>query len=500
MLFFNNDSSHFPYNCYNAGIRATEKIIKDYIYQYRGTQITDFCLDVNCTASAAESNIFETYAEKHTRKEENGIAVDYSDSWTRILYEMREDGLDLYRIWVETLREIGIRPWISFRMNDSHDNLLPTSPIKSTFVEKYPERWRVRHRTPTKYFDRNLDYALPEVREYMLSYIDEMLNKYAPDGIELDFIREKQIFAVGSEYDNISILTDFIADVRKLTERAEEKFGHPIMLGLLIPDNAGASLSMGFDVKTWCDRGLVDFVTACCRWETINTSPDIPLWKRLTGDNVKFGTGFQVLVRPTEYEQPTLVTAEHDFGQAVANLSLGADYIYLYNHFDSIEEAFKEAGVKVSDSCAMKSEFYRDIIHNIANLESAMKFRRRHILTWDDFYPDWERASVRLPLTVDSSYKNPTPCYAQIRIAVGKTYDESTLTLQLGFTDSPDAEKLHIYVNSHKVDFIGCSERFDGKGNTYCFKIPSGIIKTYAVIELGYDGMSQLNYAEIIVE
>ncbi len=491
MLFFNEDWIHFLWTRYEYSMPVDEKALKDFIYQYKGTQITDFCLNVNGTVSSAKSNILETFHKRFQLKEENGTEVDYENSYARTAYQIiEEQGLDQYKIWVDTLREINIRPWISIRMNDCHGNLAAADLRKSSFVEQRKDLWRVRHREAREYFDKCFDYSLPEVRKGMLAYIEEMLDRYQPDGLELDFTREMSLVGIGHEYDSFEIIEGFIEDVHNLVSKEKVKAGHDIKLGVLVGANITATFQQGFDIKAWCDKGLIDFVTILPRWRTINTNMDIGLWKRLISKDVKLGTGLQLLVSTTAKESGKMALIDHDFGQAAANLSLGADFIYLYNHFDVIESGLKD--VVVEDSIR-EPENLRTILCNIATLETAMNFKRRHILTYDDYHGPWEEANPRLPLGLNRRIK-------QLRIAVGKIKKGSEVELVLGFEEEFDPAELKVYINSTKLSFKRMDSRKDRKGVFYHYEVPDDIIKTYAVIEVSHGVGGILNFAEIVVE
>lgn len=490
MLFFNEDWTHFLWSRFENKIELNEQVLKDFIYQYKGTKITDFCLNVNGSISSAKSEIFETFAQKYLASSENGEAVDYKNTYAKAAYDLEQAGLDQYKIWVDSLREIGIRPWISIRMNDCHDNYKNAGLRKSSDVEKHPEFWRIKHRDADEYFDKTFDYEVPAVRQKMLSYIKEMLENYSPDGLELDFTRESDLVEIGKEYDSFSLITSFIGEVKLLCEKQSEKTGKKIKIGVLLGANITATFNSGFDVKEWCDNSLVDFVTILPRWRTINTNMDIGLWKRLVTNGAKLGTGLQLLVKPVDNFADKMALVDHDFGQAVANLTLGADYIYLYNHFDTLTSDIFDA---VVENSVREPENLKKILNNIDSLDTALNFKRRHILTFDDYAAAWDSAPARLPLTLQ-------PWFSKIRIAVGKIIKGSNVELILGFTEKINPNELEIYLNSTKINFKCEGGRYDGEDYSYTFSVPDGIINTYAIIELKSKSAATLNFAEIVVE
>jgi len=47
MLFYNEDWIHFVQTRYRAGVPASKEALREYIYSLKGTQITDFVMNVN---------------------------------------------------------------------------------------------------------------------------------------------------------------------------------------------------------------------------------------------------------------------------------------------------------------------------------------------------------------------------------------------------------------------------------------------------------------------
>lgn len=133
MLYYNEDWMHFLWTRHNAGIDITEEYLKEYIYSFKGTQVTDFLMNVNGTVSTAASRVLETFADKYLATEENGIPVDYKDTFAREAYDLiYEKKLDMFQIWIDAAREIGINPWLSFRTNDCHSNMLAKVSLRKS--------------------------------------------------------------------------------------------------------------------------------------------------------------------------------------------------------------------------------------------------------------------------------------------------------------------------------------------------------------------------------
>lgn len=60
-LMFNEDWIHFLMTRYEQNIDVDEAVLKEFIYQYKGTQVTDFVMNVNGTVSTYPSKTRENF-------------------------------------------------------------------------------------------------------------------------------------------------------------------------------------------------------------------------------------------------------------------------------------------------------------------------------------------------------------------------------------------------------------------------------------------------------
>ena len=100
--------------------------------------------------------------------------------------------------------------------------------------------------------------AHAEVREHILQVVEELATEYETDGVELDFalpggapriLREEDVEAT------TPILTDY---VEQLAERVRgQRSG---VVGARVLPTEEMNLAQGLDVRTWLERGLVDFL------------------------------------------------------------------------------------------------------------------------------------------------------------------------------------------------------------------------------------------------
>lgn len=489
-IMFNEDWMHFIWRRYEYNIDITEDVLKDFIYQYKDTQVTDFAINVNNTISTYPSKTRENFCDKFLATEENGIPVNYKNTFAKKAYEIfAEKNLDMYKIWIDNLREIGIRPWISIRINDCHGNYLETDLRKSSYVDAHPELWRIRHREANEYYDKTFDFALEQVQKNILDYIEETLTRYKPDGLELDFTREAFLFRPGYEKEGTEILNGLMVKIKELTE----KLVGDIPINVLVMGNANTCLQLGLDVQHWAEQGLINSVVLLPRWETINTDYEIGLWKKLLGGKVLIGGGQQLLVKSVrgneQGDDGGVSNLQMAFGQAAANLYNGCDFVYLYNYMDMHEEDDLPTSVRQKDNL-------RKILENAGEYKTVIMQERSHVLTYDDFPLYWQKTNPRLPVEFNNPYTS------SIKISIGEIREEETAFVILGFYENPKTENIEVYVNSKKAEFTGFGglDENISKLNGYKFKIDKETeFSGYAVIEMKVSEKTKLGYAEIYI-
>ena len=175
-----------------------------------------------------------------------------------------ERGTDII---VEACHTQGMEVWASLRMNDLHDSFQADTlektaePIKAEQPEYLIAPEKNRHlpdHMSERYLWTALNFALPEVREYRLKFIEKNASAHDFDGYELDFTRFIWDFPLGEERKCAHFMTDFVRKVRGLLDAIGRKRGRPYTLVVHVPDSPQVSLDLGFDVKTWLDEKLVD--------------------------------------------------------------------------------------------------------------------------------------------------------------------------------------------------------------------------------------------------
>ncbi len=474
-IIINQDADGFIGSC-KPGVCTKENLI-GYAKQFAGSHVTDYFITLNNTNSTYPSKVMTSLCDKFERRHENGVDVDYSGLYTLqgANYMFKETGLDYIALWCEAFREVGINPWLSFRMNDDHDHdkKKVTSWLLSDFYYEHPEVRRVDYNPEIwQYGDYTLDYSYEIVRNYYLAYISEALDRYDPYGIELDFQRDCHYFGIGKEYDGLEIMNGFVRDVDAIVKKHEEMRGHEIKIAVRVAQTPELSYDIGWDVMTWVQEGIVDMVIPSANWSTTDTDIPVRLWKSLlrpynvelcpaTECNIKCWYGGD---RPTGKH-----TIETYAAMASSFFSQGADKIYMFNYFLWLHNRFpEEAKVDMDPEIPVRSvEGYYSVINTIGDDEFVHnKMNRRHILTYRDITPLSKGYMQQLP-------KKVTP-HGIFKFHIGAVPEGAKLTLKfstLGGTALENPPK--VYVNGILCSYIGNEEKNDYTlEDMVCYEIP----------------------------
>ena len=103
------------------------------------------------------------------------------------------------------------------------------------------------------------NFALPQVHEYVLRNLREVIKRWPFDGMELDFARGV-VFPAGQGWSNRDRLTEFIAQLRELSLAVGERRGRPFLLAARIPETLVGCRFDGIDVERWVGEQLIDLL------------------------------------------------------------------------------------------------------------------------------------------------------------------------------------------------------------------------------------------------
>jgi len=502
-IIFNEDCTHFIHARNLAGIKVTEKVLRDFIAQYQNTQITDFVINPNGMISFSPSQTRQTALDKYAQLKKAGKA-DESNNYCEVLYDIYvNQGLDMYAIWFEQCRQCGMKPWLSVRMNDCHVNNEADHLLLSDFFLKHQSLRRVMHHPYDNYFNYCLDYGQEPARRHYLEYILECLETYDFDGLELDWMREIFCFKPGGESAGVAIINDFMRTVKQAVDAAAHKRGHAIALSVRLPHSPITALKLGFDVMTWMKEGLIDLVIPTPRWETTDTDMSLDFWKRLTEPyGVALAGGVELGIRPTPTALPLTQTIETLAGNAAVIFAGGADKVYFFNLMDApIDNAQSRPDVPDFDYAPCSPKNYPTLLHQFGSLEAVSKLPRRHVVTFHDIEAVGIKKCAMLPVRAGED-----KVHQPVRIENGRITAAQTVTLIIAArADRELTEKdFSVFVNSAPVNYLGkVTVPFAySTAPHYGFRVPNtGKLPAAAVAEFAATGIPYtVEHVELRVE
>ncbi len=339
-------------------INSIRKYFEEYVVGYK---VTDFLLCVYEQLSMIPSDVFEWQGKKYLLKEYRGESVDFS--WMEPEYKTwAEYGLDSVNICLDVMKENGVRPWLTLRMNDAHYRMDNSEAphiwekykfyYKSDFYYEELEAGHIIGLDYGRYMERCYNFAYPRIREKFILYIKELLEKYDVFGIDLDFLREIHCLDYKNDPDCGKYMTDFVRQVKKTVLEAEKRLGHSIKLMMRVPRSYAECLGFGFDVVSWCKEGLLDAISPCARWECVDSGIPVREWSELLGNDAALFLGIETL--NLKFTQTTVDQVK---GYAAAAFAQGSDGTYLYNYHNKTDRDKKAWSLRKSDCLAGKREF-----------------------------------------------------------------------------------------------------------------------------------------------
>lgn len=234
-------------------------------------------------------------------------------------------GVDPYAVMVEETKKRGREVLLSFRMNDDHR----VEFQNTRFLAEHPE---------CRLGAKGLNFGYDEVREHIFRLIEEAMQRYDSDGIELDFNRFPRFFEGIPTEERVEKMNSLVERVRKMVDAVGAGRKRRLVLTVRVPSNYNrtpptpeTALATGCDVPEWVRRGWVDFVTVS---EFLNERGDLPVaeWKRAI-PTVPVCFGIECIWGDAKRLSPD------DYRASAAKLvESGADGVYIFNFFTTREQ------------------------------------------------------------------------------------------------------------------------------------------------------------------
>ena len=245
------------------------------LYQFEPPlEPADFTYNVDQLAdSGVDTLIYFAVLEGGVTMYDSRVAQKWGDNvvkWThtvwyragRNIHQLIADGYDPLKLLCDRCHEKGI--WF-----------IPSNPVtlsggdratdgglgrKSDFVYEHPE-FQVGEEDDSRAsgtWSTRFSFLHSEVRKERFQVSEELLTRYATDGIELnmtDFVP----FCRFDEVEELApIMTQWIRDLRAVARNAEVDQGRRKRIYIRIPAHPDAWRDLGYDVPLWVSEGLVD--------------------------------------------------------------------------------------------------------------------------------------------------------------------------------------------------------------------------------------------------
>jgi len=446
-IALNEDDSHFFYT--RAGSRLDEAAVAAWVDQYAGTQVQELLLCPNCMRTSYASSVWDPiWLGYHPAGPDDQPLLASTPpelratarTWIHTAWQLDQDGIDPYAIWIERARQLGLSPWLSMRMNDIHYVNDERSYLHSELWRRRPDLRRVPYRA-LEWRDRAFDYGQAEVRAYHLRLVEELAARYDCDGLELDWMRFGFHFRPGHEAAGAVLLTGLVQEVRRLLDDWQQRRGHRIKLGARVPSRPQTALGLGMDALTWARQGLVDMLVITPFWESCEPDMPVEIWRALLeGTQVTLAAGLEINVRPDPHTLQQPGSLETTRGAAISLLDRGADRIYLFNFMDD-----------ATGAVPLLSRDYPALLRQVGSRETMAGHPRRHVLTFADTWATGEPPALPLPKACRAGW------WHAFRLPIGPAPGQERVQVRLGLCVGgvAEAQALEVRLNGERCCFEG---------------------------------------------
>ena len=184
--------------------------------------------------------------------------------------DLLDAGVDWLAETSKACRRRKISPWVSIRMNDLHgSNNFEGSFFNLPILKQKEMRLKNSAYGPhNPNYREGMNYEKAEVREIMFRQIREVVEDYDFEGLELDWWRQPLCCEPNATAETVEMMSNWIREIRKLTQAKAKKTGRPYPFGMRIPGRLGILKSIGLDVVTLCREGTLDFICPSGFWCT----------------------------------------------------------------------------------------------------------------------------------------------------------------------------------------------------------------------------------------
>ncbi len=412
------------------GSHTKEEIVAAFqklVDQYARAKTPYLFLNVNYQRTIYQSDVWDSYWSLPDPDRQ-------VSEWPRRAWMAHRAGVDPIAVCVARCREVQISPWVSVRMNDTH---YITDPAKSsTFWQMHPEFRRGKGNAA-------YDFAHQEVRDHYLALVEELLQRYDCDGVELDWMRFPNHFRPNQEKSGRRYLNEFMRRAKQLAQKAAKKRGHPVKIAARIPATLEAGVALGMDGVTWVREGSADILILSGVWRPTDTDIPIEKWREQIG-SVKhkylLAAASDLWIQSASGGQLMKDDLETQRGFTAAMLDRGADLIYLFNHFNTNDFRLQ---LRADDGKTTVRDENQELLHAAGRMRAALAGSRRHVLSFHDPAPPGVRP--RLPASVTSGQP------ISFRLHTGPQPTRGRAIVRIGLAQNTGVKQTRLSVRMNKA-------------------------------------------------
>lgn len=228
-------------------------------------------------------------------------------------------------LWNHRVSEVDINPLPDLG-RDTELMMDHLNPVKAAHPDWVIKTW---------WWQGLWNYAVPEVRQYQLSILRELAERYDLDGFQIDFARHIPVLPIGRQWELRANVTEFMRMVREMLDEAGERRGRRFELGARIPNTVAGCHADGIDVQAWAEERLVDFLTPGTR----SMHVEVEALREIVGPSVRLQPCFDDHHATDGYRFQPL---EFLRGVCANWLSQGADGITTFNWPNASPEQSEE--------------------------------------------------------------------------------------------------------------------------------------------------------------
>jgi hypothetical protein len=182
------------------------------------------------------------------------------------------------------------------------------------------------------------NFAVPAVREHTVRALQEVVQRYDFDGVQLDFARHVPCLPLGRQWELRHHVTELMRSTRRMLLEQAQRRGRPLLLAAKVPQTLAGCRVDGLDVEQWTREGLVDILTLGSR----SIDVDLTAFRGIRGDrNIKLQPCFDDHHTTDGYRYPPIEVFRGAFGNWWQQ---GADSVMTFNWSNAPPEVAARLG------------------------------------------------------------------------------------------------------------------------------------------------------------